>query len=188
MTNIYFIRHAQCDYNIKDDESPQLTPKGIQDSKLVTQYLQDKDIHHIFSSPYQRAVDTLQDFATTNNITIQEIDDFRERKISTTFIEDFESFSKAQWDDFGYKLQDGESLSEVQSRNIQAIESLLQQYPNQNIVIGTHGTALSTIINFYDNSFNYAQFQGIKKLMPYVVKMTFDGTTCNGIERINILD
>lgn len=187
MTNIYLIRHAQCDYNIKDDESPQLTTKGFQDSKLVTRYLQDKDIQHVFSSPYQRAVDTLQDFATINNLTIQEIDDFRERKISATFIEDFESFAKAQWNDFNYKLHDGESLSEVQSRNIQAVESLLHQYPNRNIVIGTHGTALSTIINYYDNKFGYAEFQNIKKLMPYVVHMAFDGTTCNSIKMINIL-
>lgn len=187
MTNIYFIRHAECDYNIKDDEAPQLTPKGVQDSKLVTQYLQGKDINHVFSSPYQRAVDTLQDFATTYNLTIQKIDDFRERKISTTFIDDFESFANAQWDDFDYKLQDGESLSEVQLRNIKAIESLLVQYSNQNIVIGTHGTALSTIINYYDNLFRYAEFQNIKKLMPYVVHMTFDGTDCRCIAMINIL-
>jgi len=29
---------------------------------------------------------------------------------------------------------------------------------NGNIVIGTHGTALSTIINYYDVSFKYEEF------------------------------
>lgn len=188
MTNIFFVRHAQCDYNVQDDEQPQLTPKGLEDSKLVTQYLNNKHIHQVFSSPYQRAVDTLKDFATTNNLTIQEIDNFRERKISTILTDDFEAFSDAQWDDFDYKLQDGESLSEVQARNIQSLESLLQQYPNTNMAIGTHGTALSTIINFYDNSFSYAELKNLKKLMPLIVHMTFDDTTCQGIKIVNILN
>jgi len=38
--------------------------------------------------------------------------------VGNVWIEDFNSFAKKQWEDFDYKLSDGESLREVQNRNI----------------------------------------------------------------------
>jgi len=32
-------------------------------------------------------------------------------------------------------------------------------YEGKNIVIGTHGTALSTIINYYDSTYGYDDFE-----------------------------
>ena len=46
-------------------------------------------------------------------------------------------------------------------------------------MIGSHGTALSTIINYYDNTFGYADFQKNRSLMPWVVQFTFKGHSCN---------
>ena len=40
-----------------------LTIKGKEDSKLVTDYLRDKDIEIVLSSPYLRAIETVKDFA-----------------------------------------------------------------------------------------------------------------------------
>ena len=72
----------------------------------------------MFSSPYKRSKDTIQEFADMKNLEIFLIEDFRERKIDSVWIEDYNSFSKKQWEDFSYKLSDGECLEEVQSRNI----------------------------------------------------------------------
>jgi len=35
-------------------------------------------------------------------------------------------------------------------------------YEGKNIVIGTHGTALSTIINYYDSTYGYDDFERMK--------------------------
>jgi len=75
--------------------------------------------------------------------------------VGNVWIEDFNSFAKKQWEDFDYKLSDGESLREVQNRNIKALNEVLRMYEGKNIVIGTHGTALSTIINYYDSTYGY---------------------------------
>lgn len=105
-------------------------------------------------------------------MNIEIIDDFRERKVDSIWIEDFASFSKAQWDDFDYKLSDGESLNEVQNRNISALNNVLEKYQDKNIAIGSHGTALSTIINYYDKSFGYEDFERIRTVMPWIVEFT----------------
>ena len=185
-TEIYFIRHAEPNYDNHDDLTRELTPKGLVDRELVTNYLSDKNIDIVLSSPYIRAVDTVKHFADKYNMDIDQVEDFRERKIDSCWIEDFVSFSKSQWSDFEYKLSDGECLYEVQSRNVSALQNVLKTNRGKKIAIGSHGTALSMIINYYDNSFGYDDFVSIKKLMPWVVKFTFEDDGCTGIEKIDL--
>lgn len=187
MTVIYFVRHAEPDYSNHDNMTRALTEKGLADRRLVTDFLADKDITEVLSSPYKRAVDTVKHFADSRGLPVVTVEDFRERQVDSVWIEDIDSFFRKQWSDFSYKLNDGESLGEVQRRNIAALERALEQYPGQNIVIGTHGTALSTIINYYDSGFGYEQFCEIVGLMPWIVRMEFDGMELVRIDKINVL-
>ena len=188
MTTIYFVRHAEPDYDNHDDALRPLTEKGKKDIELVTKYLSNKNIKVALSSPYKRAYDTIHDFATKNNLEIMCIDDFRERRIDSAWIEDYEAFSKNQWDDFSYHYSDGECLKEVQARNISALHKVLLDYRGKNIVIGSHGTALSTIINYYDKSFGFNEFQKIKSIMPWIVKFEFNDFSCISIEKVNLFE
>ena len=186
MTTIYFVRHAEPNYENHDDLERELSHKGLRDRALVTQFLSDKRISVVLSSPYKRAVDTVSEFAKHKKINIVTIDDFRERRVNSEWIPNFDAFCRKQWEDFQYKLTDGESLSEVQKRNIAALQSVLKTYQGKNIVIGTHGTALSTIINYYDKDFGYCDFQKITKLMPWVVRMEFDLECCVTITQYDL--
>lgn len=186
MTKVYFVRHAKPDLSVHDDMNRPLTKEGHTSSKRVTQILFNKGITQIFSSPYRRAVDTVSDLALHLHLPVICIDDFRERKIANDWIEDFNSFAKAQWADFHYKLPTGESLYDVQKRNIESLRKLLNQYVNEHIVVGTHGTALSTIVNYYMNDHHYAYFERIKHLMPLIVCLTFEGETFKSYEEFTI--
>jgi 2,3-bisphosphoglycerate-dependent phosphoglycerate mutase len=186
MTTVYFVRHAEPDYTNHNDMERPLTLKGKEDSKLVTDYLSDKDIEIVLSSPYLRAVETVKDFADSFGHTIIMIEDFRERKVDSGWIEDFTLFTKQQWSDFDYKRSDGESLHEVQVRNVAALMQILKESQNKNIVIGSHGTALSTIINHFNPTFGFADFDRIRNVMPWIVKFTFQGDELVHIEEINV--
>ena len=189
MTTIYFIRHAQADNTNNDNRNRPLTEKGLVDRTLVTDFLKDKEIDVIISSPYKRAVDTISDFAELVGIEIEIIEDLREREAASerfTSINDFSSYKKMQWNDFNYKISNGESLSEVQARNIDAIGNIINKYRNKNIVIGTHGTALSAIINYYDNTYGFDEYKAMEMIMPWVVKMDFENSDCIGIEKIEV--
>lgn len=188
MTNVYFVRHAEPDIKIHDDMSRPLTEKGMKDRTLVSEYLETKGVSVVVSSPYKRAYDTVAEFACRKGLNITCIEELRERKISDEWIDVFADYSKQQWSDFNFKLSTGESLNEVQSRNVAALHRLLSSYPNETIVIGTHGTALSTIVNYFDKSFNYDSFNEIVKLMPWLVHMVFEGNTCISINSINLFD
>ena len=188
MTTVYFVRHAEPNYNNHDDELRELTEKGLEDCKLVTEYLADKSIDVVLSSPYKRAVDTVMDFASYYSMTIEKIYDFRERKVDSEWIEDFTEFCKRQWADSNYKYTDGETLAEVQKRNISALKQVLEQYENKNIVIGSHGTALSTIINYYDPTYGFEDFDKIRQLMPWIMKLTFVGKKLIDMESVNVFE
>ncbi len=121
MTTVYFVRHAEPNYNNHNDALRELSPKGTKDRKLVTDFLSDKEIDIVLSSPYKRAVDTIKDFADLNGLDIETIDSFRERKVDSGWIDNFTSFAQKQWNDFSYKLSDGECLQEVQDKNVSAL-------------------------------------------------------------------
>jgi len=149
-TTVYFIRHAKPDISKKDDMTRPLLFKGVEKSKELVNTFKEIKIDCIFSSPFKRSIQTIEPIAKDKNIKIEIIVDFRERKMSNEWIENYEEYSKKQWNDFYYKLADGESLNEVQKRNIKELEKILLKNKGKTIIIGTHGTALSTIINGND--------------------------------------
>ena len=183
VTNIYFVRHAQSDSKVKEDATRPLTAKGTNDAKRVAEMLKDLDIHKIFSSPYQRTMATVKDLAEALRQEIVAVDDFRERRVGE-WVEDFPAFSRQQWTDFAYKLVDGESLAETQARNISALHAVLRDNEGMNLVIGTHGTAMSTVINYYDPAYGFEQFWGIVGKMPYILHLQFQGIELLNMEEI----
>jgi 2,3-bisphosphoglycerate-dependent phosphoglycerate mutase len=105
---------------------------------------------------------------------------------SHCWIEDFTAFTQRQWQDFTYKLSDGECLQEVQNRNVSALQAVLEKYAGKNIV---NGTALSAMINYYAPSFGYNDFEKIRNVMPWIVAFIFDDSkNCMEIKKYNLLD
>lgn len=178
MTTVYFVRHAQPNFANHDDLTRELTAKGMADRLLVLDLLAGVPVDAVLSSPYRRAVDTVQPLADERGLGIRAVEDFRERRVDSCWIEDFDGFCRAQWADFDYRLTDGETLRQVQRRNMAALEAVLVEFAGQTVVIGSHGTALSTIINHYDPTFGHADFEKIRGLMPWVVRFTFEGMDC----------
>ena len=175
MTTIYFVRHCKPDAKIQDDRNRPLTDEGLADSQQVLEILKDKNIDIFISSPYKRSYDSIKkaaDYYGKNIITDERL---RERKAGKNS-NNHEMFKK-RWSDLSFAEEDGESIGAVQKRNIEALNEILEQYPDKTIVIGTHGTALSSIFNYYDSSFNGDSFMKIIDLMPYIVKMEFEGKT-----------
>jgi len=188
-TTVYFIRHCMSDYMVSDPVNRPLTEKGLIDRIVVTRFLREKHVSAVLSSPYKRAIDTISDFAEKAKLKIELINDFRERESDSNWDRknDFYPFFQRQWSNFDYTISDGETLRTVQTRNIKALSDALKRYAGQNIAIGTHGMALSAIINYYDKSYGYDDFIKMLPICPFGVKMVFDGQKCIDIRQIDIL-
>ncbi len=74
----------------------------------------------------------------------------------------------------------------MQERNITALKEILNENKGKNVVIGTHGTALSAILNYYNKTFGYEEFNRIKSIMPWIIVMEFKGEEFIGFKEIDI--
>ena len=173
MTKIYFVRHAQPKHDWEEDSTRPLTEEGMKDREVVVECLKDKNIDKFYCSTYKRSIDTI---ATTAELYGKEIITdrrLREREKGPDG-NNYGMFQK-RWGDLEYHEEGGESIGMVQRRNIEALKEILANNQGKNIVIGTHGTALSSILRYYDDSFGCDDFLRIIDWMPYVVELEFDG-------------
>lgn len=179
MTKVYFVRHAQPEHDHMDDRTRPLTVEGIADSKIVLETLKDKEIDVFYCSPYKRSVSTIQETAEYYKMAIHTDERLREREKGMNG-NGLVMFRK-RWADLEYHEEGGESIGMVQRRNIEALKEILAANDGKNIVIGTHGTALSAIMNYYIPEFGCDDFLRIIDWMPYIVEMDFEGQ--NFVER-----
>ena len=191
MTTVYFIRHAEADNSNRDARNRPLTEKGLADRVLATEFLQDKNIDAVLSSPFKRAVDTVAPFAEKNGFEIELVEDFREQRSSSDMRKDNPHFPQCmidQWADTSYIYSDGESIAEVQERNISALNDVLKRYKNKIIAVGTHATALTAIINYYDKTYGYDGFMSMVDILPWAARMEFNNDGCVCIEKIDLFN
>lgn len=181
MTTIYFMRHSEAlkSNNIKNTDSLQvqnekwsLTENGenIVKEKCRMDELQDFDI--VYSSNYVRAISTAKYF-TSNKINIDE--NFGERKFGINSWDELPiDFEERQFNDFNYKIGNGESLNEVINREQDALNDILNNYEGKRILIVGHSTALAALFSkwckidyagpytyndkeFFDGKWNYCE-------------------------------
>lgn len=175
MTKVYFVRHAQPEHGWEDDRTRPLTAEGKSDAGIVLDILRDKDIDVFYCSPYKRSMDTIADAAAYLGKEIIMDERLREREKGPGGNQ-FGMFEK-RWNDHDYHEENGESIRMVQERNIAALSEILANHKGKNIVIGTHGTALSSILNYYDPNFGCKDFLRIVDWMPYIIECDFEGNT-----------
>jgi 2,3-bisphosphoglycerate-dependent phosphoglycerate mutase len=169
-TTVIFVRHAKSCYG-EDDRIRPLSDEGLIDRQIVVETLKGRQIDCFYSSPYRRSIDTIQTAADHFGMPIHTDERFRERAAGSWD----DTWLRKRWADFTCAEEGGECLQSVQKRNIEALEELLQVHEGKTIVIGTHGTALSTILNYFDDSFGLEDFLRIVSWMPYIVELTFEG-------------
>ena len=178
MTKIYFVRHAQPDFSHYNDMTRPLTEEGKKDAKEVTEFFKNVKIDAFYCSPYKRSVDTIKGAAEFHKKEI--VTDMRLREREKGANGNNHGMFQKRWADHDYHEDGGESISMVQKRNMEALKEILRDNAGKTLVIGTHGTALSTILNYYDSCFGCDDFLRIIDWMPYIIELDFEGDILKG--------
>ena len=182
MTKVYFVRHAQPEHNHADDRTRPLTTEGFADAEIVLETLKDKKIDAFYCSPYQRSMSTIQETADYYGMEIHTDERLREREKGPDG--NNHGMFRKRWENHEYHEEGGESIGMGQARNIAALKEILAENAGKNIVIGTHGTALSTIMNYYNPEFGCEEFLRLIDWMPYIVELDFEGQELVGITEL----
>jgi len=181
MTNLFFVRHAHSTFTSDELKRP-LSEKGAVDATKVSQILRSQNIDVIISSPYLRAVQTVQGLAHQFGCSIELMEGFKERKLTDQPAENFELAITKVWEDETFSWKGGESNLVAQQRGVEATLQVIERYRGKNIVIGTHGNIMVLILNYFDSKYNFDYW---KKLdMPDIYKLSFDKDVLMKVERL----
>ena len=184
LTTVIFVRHAQSLHPYSDERTRPLTEQGIKDRHIVEETLKGRNIDAFFSSPYKRSVDTIRPAAELFGMDIKTDERFRERDNGVNE----PGLVEKRWADFDFAEEGGESLGAVQRRNIEALSEILAAYAGKTVVIGTHGTALSTIMNYYDPGYVLENYRRVMYWMPNILEFSFDGERLIEIRELAHID
>lgn len=148
---VYLIRHSKPlkVNNDKNMDSLQIQnekqPLSIEGENIAREKLnieEVKDIDKLYSSSYVRAISTAKYIAENNNIEINVINDFGERKFGINSWDELpDNFGEKQFLDENYKTEFGESQKEVRERTFNALMNVLKS-DEEKIAIVFHSTAM----------------------------------------------
>ncbi|MGE6666716.1 histidine phosphatase family protein [Paenibacillus xylanexedens] len=175
-TFLYFVRHAESRYVEGQERERGLTEQGHQDAGTVASLLHGEQIQLFYSSPYRRAVDTIQILADRSGGIVVTEEDLRERQLSSSDVkhDNFREAKQRLYRDPTYAYPGGESGEQARLRAVAVIEKILDRHADHKVVIGTHGDVMTLILQHYDSSYSYDFWE--KTTMPDIYKLQFDGT------------
>lgn len=189
-TILYFIRHAEPDFSEPDNYKRKLTVSGEIQAQRLSEIFNDINVDGVYSSPYLRAIKTVEPIAKSKSLNVQLLDQFRERKSSDYRVskEKFLGYGKHQWDDFDFKLCGGESLNDVKNRYNTGVKIIINQHAqSQNCIfaVGCHIAGLCAYISQFNLISNYEEYKKYASKMPLIVKCFYknlkfvSGEICN---------
>lgn len=135
--------------------------------------MKNKNVKAISSSLCKRAYDTIKDLALTINPEIKIVDDFRDRETGNVWFDDLKPLQRNN----GKTLTTGRIAEKILGKyKKETLLPLMKYLKNvgSNIVIGSHGTVFSTVINYYNPDFGYEGFLSIVDKMPYILCFKFN--------------
>lgn len=147
-----------------------LSDSGRQQAERVADLLEGPDVAAIISSPYTRAIQTVQPLADRLQMTIEIDPDLRERRLSSGPLDDFRASLEATWQDFDLVHPGGESSVAAQSRVTRAIRRIAALGDSRDVVIATHGNALALFLRTLDASVDFAFWNGMSLPDVYAVE------------------
>lgn len=184
MKQIYFIRHSLKDRQIKKQDAP-LSQEGQSLAKLLPAVFSDIAVDTIYSSPYIRSIDTVKPIAESKGLPIIIKDSLGERKVGTS-VTPVDNFAVTQWNDFDFKLENGESLNEVKIRLLAALDDCLKQEDHV-VIIGGHSTAFAVLFHtLTDGKFGYQEYK--KMPSPGIFLGTFENGQLLNLKAIPTLN
>ena len=157
-TIVFIVKHAKSPFIFTGRRTRKLSIQGEIDSKKIIDLMSQMEIDFIVSSPYTRAIQTIEGIANKRNIEIKVIEELKERQLKGDYKlseEEIQRALKKSYEDKDYFLSGGESIREVQNRSVPVNKSLLNQYAGNTIIIGTHGNIMTIIMNYFDSKYGY---------------------------------
>ena len=153
-TRIYLIRHAHSEPNADEAGRP-LSARGEADLAQVKRIMAGEFIDRVYSSPYRRAVQTVEGVAAIFGHEVIRCEGFRERQLAAGSLPYGPEQVKQAWQDEDFCLAGGESNRVAAARGSAALSDVLAENRGRRAAVGLHGTIMTLIMKELDSRFDY---------------------------------
>lgn len=164
---IYFTRHGETLWNLdhrfqgwKDSE---LTENGVKRAELLGNRFKDIKIDKIFTSPLKRAKRTAYLIKGDKDVEVEEVYGLKEISFGewegmTTeeireddrYVEELDNLFNRP---YSYKSFGGENIKEFTERLFKAVDEIIKENSNKDILIVTHGMCVRYLIGYFKKEF-----------------------------------
>ncbi|TCW57337.1 2,3-bisphosphoglycerate-dependent phosphoglycerate mutase [Bacillus thuringiensis] len=185
-TYIYMVRYGESSKLEGSERTRGLTEKGSLDAHRVTDILKTEGIDTFISSPYKRAVLTIEKTANFYEKEILIYENLKECMFSSgdQVISDKEVYPlvKKMFSNHDFALMKGESYKDCQRRVVKVLKEILMDFQGQKIVIGTHGLVMTLMMNYFDKQYGFEFL--IHTLKPDIYKLEFNDEQLLNIKKL----
>jgi len=165
------VRHCQ---SSGPDPEASLTSLGCHQADVLAIYLRHFNIDHLVSSPFRRALQTVEPFAYQAQLPIHVNDHFAERRLAVVPLANWLEQIRQSFVDFDHRALGGESSWEAQRRGRIALEATFAQ-GHATPVIVTHGNLLTLILHSIDPSVNFSTWEKLTNPDVYLIETDLHG-------------
>ena len=160
MTELWLVRHGQTDWNLQGrwqgqaNDAPGLNDTGFAQALALLDQLPDVNFSAIYSSDLLRARQTAELVAKPLGLTITLEPRLREINLGDwegMLSDDIQAhypreLEERQHDPFNTRAPKGEAPREVAERILAVVNEIALKYPNESVLLISHGLALAVII------------------------------------------
>lgn len=148
---IYILRHAEAR---GQEKAAPLTKVGEQQAEELVTFFENKRINCIYSSPFKRAIQTIEPLAKVLKQKIILDPRLGERILSSKDLPDWRSKLAATFLDEELSFPGGETSKEATIR----IREVIDEIKGDTILV-THGNIMALLLRSYDPSFGFKEWE-----------------------------
>lgn len=177
MGKIYVIRHCLAQGQSLD--AP-LTQKGIEQAESLADFFKGIKINRILSSPFLRAIQSIEPLSIRESMTIEIDERLSERRLSTRDLPDWYEKLQATFVDMDLKYDGGESSNEAMNRIVDVVKDAFARDVDNTLIV-SHGNIISLLLKYYDMTIDFHCWKNLSNPDVYLLSPKHNEVT---IERI----
>ncbi len=174
---LYLIRHGKASMEGSDRERL-LDDDGIIQASSLCQKIKKKFENQkirIISSPFKRAMQTIENLSQDLNINIEKSDALEEINIGKDQILSKHQIIEKMWSDENFKVKNGSSQYEHVEKIKNDINKILENFykSDYNLILISHGNSIGIILKYFlKTKFSFTDWKKIS--MPDMYCLSFD--------------
>jgi 2,3-bisphosphoglycerate-dependent phosphoglycerate mutase len=175
-TDVVLVRHALSVVRTVDgpDEVRRpLADAGLRQADELVARLSALRPSAVWSSPYRRAMQTVQPTAQALGLDVKTMWDLREWDDGLPYTDDWEPHYEQSWADPTLVRPAGESLDQLTARAIGALRKLARESADRLVLVGSHGTFIARALGM-----DRETWQRMPMPAVYELRVEADGRIC----------